>query len=98
MDSQKYSIFKQTYCNNKNYPYLLADLNFLTRKTSIFLLDQFQNIFQSINQRKSEPSSSISKGKKRKRFSEWYNSITMDVLNIAKLPLGYSTGYSPVSE
>ncbi len=98
MNSQKCFIFKQTYCNNKNYSYSLTVLDFLTYKTSIFLLDQFQNIFQSINQRESELSSLISKGKKRKRFSEWYNSITMDVLNIAKLPLGYSTGYSPVSE
>jgi len=91
-------MFRQTYCNYKNYPYSLRDLDLLAHKTSIFLLDQFQSVFRSIRQRESEPRPSIPKGKKKRRITLQYDSITMETLDMAKLPLGYSTGYPPVLE
>lgn len=73
-------------------------MDLLIYKTSIFLLDQFQSIFRSIRQREAEPSSSVPKGKKRKRTTLQYDSITMETIDTTKLPLGYSTGYPPVLE
>ncbi|RHZ73861.1 hypothetical protein Glove_228g37 [Diversispora epigaea] len=38
-------IFKDTYCKTRHYPYNIPMLNFLSNKTSLFLLQYFHSLY-----------------------------------------------------
>ncbi|CAG8571972.1 316_t:CDS:2, partial [Funneliformis caledonium] len=59
-------IFKDTYCKTRHYPYNSSTLDFLSNKTSLFLLKYFCSIFQ--NQNNSIPLYTDEKKKKLKGY------------------------------
>ncbi|RIB08461.1 hypothetical protein C2G38_2211592 [Gigaspora rosea] len=50
LDYQKYSAFREMFSTTKRYPYSPQELKFLTNKTCLFLLSQFQKIYKNNNE------------------------------------------------
>ncbi|RHZ86168.1 hypothetical protein Glove_54g51 [Diversispora epigaea] len=45
------SIFKDTYCKTRHYPYNISTLDFLSNKTSLFLLQYFRDLYYNLEKR-----------------------------------------------
>ncbi|RIB13033.1 hypothetical protein C2G38_2099406 [Gigaspora rosea] len=77
----------------KRYPYSPRDLKFLTTKTCIFLISQFQEIYRK-NEETNLVSSKIPfplKRQKKKELPTSYNLPTLGEIDITSMPTGYST-------
>src|SRR6185312_6732550 len=77
------------YCKTRRYPYNTKTLDFLSNKTSLFLLQYFQNIFYNCGQ-------SGPKLTKKKKNPEIYRLVTLGKeVDLRSLPTGYSTSCPP---
>ncbi|KAF0511697.1 hypothetical protein F8M41_018219 [Gigaspora margarita] len=86
--------------NTKHYPYSLSELDFLTNKTCLFLLQQFQIVFGEyqkilktntlLSTTKPKPKSKNDKKDLNIKF------ITMDDIDERVLPAGYHTTYPSI--
>ncbi|RHZ87974.1 hypothetical protein Glove_27g73 [Diversispora epigaea] len=82
-------MFKDTYCKTRHYPYNIPMLNFLSNKTSIFLLQYFRDLYYNIG--KSKP-----KLNKRTKYPKTYILTTLgEEVDLRRLPTGYSTSFLP---
>ena len=80
------------------YPYSTSDLEFLTDKASIFLLQQFCNIYKNKNTADSTISESPPSKKRRTRKTQTkikHTSPVLGILDSTSLPTGYSTSFPP---
>ncbi|CAB4433622.1 unnamed protein product [Rhizophagus irregularis] len=82
--------FKETYQTRHRYPYTPSKLDFLTNKTSLFLLQHFHNLYQ--NQYRSHALDT--KGKKKKPTGYYLATLDQQV-DVKILPAGYHTGHPP---
>lgn len=82
----------------RHYPYSPPQLDFLTDKTSTFLLQQFHLIFAEHQKASvmSTPLKHAPRKKKRKIASVTIRSLTMGDLDQSALPAGYHTTYPPI--
>jgi hypothetical protein len=87
IDSCKKSPFVDAFSKNKKYPYTPAHLDYLTKKTSCFLLEYFFNIYKNLD--KSEP---YYKGKK---LTSYKLSTLGEKVDLKLLPAGFHTAYPP---
>ncbi|KAF0496968.1 hypothetical protein F8M41_020848 [Gigaspora margarita] len=102
LDANKHSAFKEAFMNTKHYPYSPSELEFLTNKTCLFLLQQFQLVFEEyqkilkINTTSSttKPKPKSKKDKKEKNLNLKF--ITMEDIDERVLPTGYHTSYPPI--
>ena len=77
----------ETFSKNKKYPYTPETLDYLTKKTSCFLIDHFFNIYKNLNT--SEPQY------KRMKL-EKYKLTTLDkIVDLKSLPAGHHTAHPP---
>jgi hypothetical protein len=87
IDSCKKSPFVEAFSRNKTYPYTPTHLDYLTKKTSCFLIEYFFDIYRNLN-----TSRPHYKGKK-------LTNCTLSTLNIEvdlkSLPTGYHTEHPP---
>ena len=86
LDAQNYCELKDTFQKTKAYPYKPSSLDMLTEKTSLFLLDYFQEIF------KNHGKSKLCKSKKKLQCQLATLGETVDP---KCLPTGYSTNIPP---
>lgn len=87
-------MFKDTYCKTRRYPYTLPMLNFLSDKTSLFLLEYFCNVFH--NQGKSVAVYTKTNGKKKQKRLKAYQLTTLaEEVDLRHLPTAYSTSHPP---
>ncbi|RIB22289.1 hypothetical protein C2G38_2174333, partial [Gigaspora rosea] len=83
------SAFKDNYHKTWRYPYTLPALDLLDKKTSLFLLEYFQDLFY--NRGKSGP-----KLKKKRQKPKVYHLATLgEDVNLRRLPTAYSSSYLP---
>ncbi len=83
--------FKNAYCKTRRYPYNARTLEFLSNKTSLFLLQYFQNMFYNCG--KSGPKKT---SKKKKVQPTIYQLATLGKeVDLRCLPTAYSTAYPP---
>ncbi|RIB17746.1 hypothetical protein C2G38_2312491 [Gigaspora rosea] len=86
LDFYKYSAFREMFSTTKRYPYSPRDLKFLTTKTCIFLISQFQKIYRK-NEETNLVSSKIPsplKRRKKKELPTSYNLPTLGEIDITK--------------
>ncbi|CAG8459438.1 5199_t:CDS:2 [Scutellospora calospora] len=86
LDFHKYSAFREMFSTTKRYSYTPRDLKFLTTKTSIFLLSQFQEIYKK-NEKTVLVSNKIPFSQKRRKKEEiptTYNLPTLGEIDIKK--------------
>ncbi|RIB02682.1 hypothetical protein C2G38_2149885 [Gigaspora rosea] len=98
LDFHKYSAFREMFSTTKHYPYSPRDLKFLTTKTCIFLISQFQEIYRK-NEETNLVSSKIPsplKRRKKKELPTSYNLPTLGEIDITSMPTGYSTLFPPL--
>ncbi|RIB07650.1 hypothetical protein C2G38_2045838 [Gigaspora rosea] len=98
LDFHKYSAFREMFSTTKRYPYSPRDLKFLTTKTCIFLISQFQEIYRK-NEETNLVSSKIPsplKRRKKKELPTSYNLPTLGEIDITSMPTGYSTLFPPL--
>ncbi|RHZ88486.1 hypothetical protein Glove_22g49 [Diversispora epigaea] len=83
-------LFKNTYSKTRHYPYSQTILDFLYKKTSLFLLNYFENIFK--NQGKS-----ISKytGRREKKLKTYQLATLEEEVDLRYLPTAYNTSHLP---
>ncbi|RHZ89265.1 hypothetical protein Glove_16g74 [Diversispora epigaea] len=84
-------IFKNTYCKTRNYPYNSPTLDFLSNKTSIFLLQYFHNLYNNLG--KSVPK--LNKKIKKQNPKIYILATLEEEVDLRRLPTGYSTSYPP---
>ncbi|RHZ47868.1 hypothetical protein Glove_566g73 [Diversispora epigaea] len=84
-------IFKNTYCKTRNYPYNNSTLDFLSNKTSIFLLQYFHNLYNNLE--KSAPK--LNKKIKKQNPKIYILATLEEEVDLRRLPTGYSTSYPP---
>ncbi|RIB18493.1 hypothetical protein C2G38_2184472 [Gigaspora rosea] len=83
------SAFKDNYHKTRRYPYTLPALDLLDKKTSLFLLEYFQDLFY--NRGKSGP-----KLKKKRQKPKVYHLATLGKdVDLRRLPTAYSSSYLP---
>ena len=82
LDARNHCELKDTFQKTKAYPYKPSSLDMLTEKTSLFLLDYFQEIF------KNREKSKLCKSKKKLQCQLATLGETVDP---KCLPIGYST-------
>jgi len=87
IDSSKRSPFIEAFSKNKKYPYTPTTLDYLTKKTSCFLIDYFSNIYKNLN---------ASQPYYKKQKLEKYKLATLDkIVDLKSLPTGYHTAHPP---
>ncbi len=89
LDAQNHYELKDTFQKTKAYPYKSSSLNILAEKTSLFLLDYFQEIF------KNHGKSKLHKSKKK---TQCQLATLGETVDLKYLPTGYSTNVSPLSD
>jgi hypothetical protein len=93
-------IFKETFQKTKKYPYSNHTLEYLTEKSSLFLLNYFHQIYNNLG--KSIPVDTIKTGEKRKmksKIPKEYQLASLDIkVNVMCLPTGYSTESIPEND
>ena len=83
--------FKNAYSKTRRYPYNAKTLEFLSNKTSLFLLQYFQSMFYNCGQ--SGPKKTT---KNKKMQPKIYQLATLKKeVNLRCLPIAYSTAYPP---
>ncbi|CAG8569224.1 30046_t:CDS:2, partial [Racocetra persica] len=99
-DIQKQAYLLEAFTNTKYYLYSSSELDFLTNKICLFLLQQFQVVFEEY-QKKLKANATLSitkpkpKSKKDKKDSN-IEFITIDHIDEKVLPAGYHTTYLPI--
>jgi hypothetical protein len=90
-------IFKETFQKNRKYPYSNHTLEYLTEKSSLFLLNYFYQIYNNLGT--SVPVDTIKTGerhKKKSKIPKEYQLTSLGIkVNVMCLPAGYSTGSIP---
>ncbi|RHZ88621.1 hypothetical protein Glove_21g172 [Diversispora epigaea] len=85
-------IFKDTYCKTRHYPYNIPMLDFLSNKTSLFLLQYFHDLYCNLG--KSAPK--LKNKRNKKQHPNIYTLATLEEeVDLRRLPTGYSTSYPP---
>ncbi|CAG8805197.1 1215_t:CDS:1, partial [Gigaspora rosea] len=86
-NNQLFNMFR----TEKVYPYKQNQLDYLTKKSSLFLLEHFQKIFQNIGKSKINPTIPNKDREKNKFFMP-----TLDeILELKCLPTGYHIAHLP---
>jgi len=83
------SAFKDNYHKTRRYPYTLPALDLLDKKTSLFLLEYFQDLFY--NHGKSGPKLK----KKRQKLKVYHLATLGEDVDLRRLPTAYSSSYLP---
>ncbi|RIB21730.1 hypothetical protein C2G38_2140536 [Gigaspora rosea] len=83
------SAFKDNYHKTRRYPYTLPALDLLDKKTSLFLLEYFQDLFY--NRGKSGPKLK----KKRQKLKVYHLATLKENVDLRHLPTAYSSSYLP---
>jgi hypothetical protein len=89
LDARNHCELKDTFQKTKAYPYKPSSLNVLAEKTSLFLLDYFQEIF------KNRGKSKLHKSKKK---TQCQLATLGETVDLKCLPTGYSTNVSPLPD
>ncbi|CAG8815979.1 15503_t:CDS:1, partial [Racocetra fulgida] len=87
LDIHDNQLFNTFFHNQKTYPYTPNQLDYLIKKSSLFLLEYFQNIFQNIGKSK------IIKTKNNIRF---FMATLDEILSLKCLSTGYHTAHLPL--
>jgi hypothetical protein len=85
-DTHRLDAFKETFCKTKRYPYTHADLDILTKKAAIFLLQHFRKVYMHCGQ---------SHVHKMKRYPDYKLAALDTIVNVKCLPAGYNTKHPP---
>ncbi|CAJ0829844.1 6619_t:CDS:2 [Entrophospora sp. SA101] len=94
VDAHDLDSFKEAFQKSKRYPYTMSDLEYLSEKTSLFLLNYFQQIYKNLGLL----GGSVKIGEKRKRKSKinQYKLASLELeVDLMCLPIGFSTGSPP---
>ncbi|RHZ81546.1 hypothetical protein Glove_119g40 [Diversispora epigaea] len=83
-------LFKDTYSKTRHYLYSQTTLDFLYKKTSLFLLNYFENIFK--NQGKSIPKYT---GRREKKLKTYQLATLGEEVDLRYLPTAYNTSHLP---
>ena len=85
-------IFKNTYCKTRHYPYNIPTLDFLSNKTSLFLLQYFHDLYHNLG--KSAPK--LNKKNKKQKPNIYILATLGEEVDLRRLPTGYSTSCPPM--
>ncbi|CAJ0625473.1 7427_t:CDS:2 [Entrophospora sp. SA101] len=87
-DAHDLDSFKEAFQKSKRYPYTMSDLEYLSEKTILFLLNYFQQIYKNLGLL----GGSVKIGEKRKRKSKinQYKLASLELeVDLMCLPIGF---------